>query len=408
MKSGLLLIIVLALGALAANYLLQDNGYVLINFRGYVIEMSVPVLAFLLIIAYVALRLIIRIWRAPRQLGEAAARRRVRKAGERITQGYIEIGQGNFARGEKLLTKGARNSETPLLNYLAAARAAQAQGDTERRDNWLAMAGEQEPRARETVLLTKAQLQLDAGEQDGAGNTLKEVLGLSPRNPEALRMQAEINVAQQNWAALESSLPLLRKLGKMSNATLDQWTVQCWSALLRNCGGEKARINELWKGVPRHLRDNSELIAARAVALVAAGDAGKAESVLRSALNQTWHEALIVAYGQPELPAAAERLKRVENWLRERPEDPLLLRVAARLCVATELWGKARSYYESSVAIRPEPGTWHELGQLLQQLGDKEGAFSAYQKGLTQGRAGADILRLPDPKLGEDSGARGA
>jgi len=123
---------------------------------------------------------------------------------------------------------------------------------------------------------------------------------------------------------------------------------------------------------------------------------------LRDALKQSWHESLIVAYGQLESPAAAERLKRVETWLRERPEDAVLLRVAARLCVATELWGKARSYYESSAAIRPEPETWHELGQLLQQLGDKEGAFSAYQKGLTQGRAGAHVLRLTDPTLGDD------
>jgi HemY protein len=410
-KSGLILIIVLALGALAANYLLQDNGYVLINFRGYVIEMSVPVLAFLLVVAYLAIRLLIRIWRAPRQLGEAAARRRVRKAGERITQGYIEIGQGNFARGEKLLTKGARNSETPLLNYLAAARAAQAQGDIERRDNWLAMASEQEPRAQETVLLTKAQLQLEAGDRDAASRTLDAVLGLSARNPEALRLKAEIDVARQDWAALENTLPLLRKLDKMSMTTLDHWTVQCWSALLRNAGGDKARGKALWKSTPRHLRDAPELVAARAMAFAAAGDAGQAESVLRAALKQAWHESLIVAYGQLEAPAATERLKRVENWLRERPEDPVLLRVAARLCVATELWGKARSYYESSAAIRPAPETWHELGQLLQKLGDKEGAFSAYQRGLTQGRAGADVLRLPgtdaadDAAMGGDSGA---
>ena len=403
MKSGLILLIVLALGALAANYMLQDNGYVLINFRGYVIEMSVPVLAFLLVVSYAALRLFIRIWRAPRQLGEAVARRRVRKAGERITQGYIEIGQGNFARGEKLLTKGARNSETPLLNYLAAARAAQAQGDIERRDNWLAMASEQEPRAKETVLLAKAQLQLDAGEQEAARQTLGEVLAMSPRNPEALRLQAEINVARKDWAALENALPVLRKLGKMPIATLDQWTVQCWSALLRDAGGDKARGKALWKSVPRHLRDEPALISARATALAAAGDAGKAESVLRSALKQSWHESLIIVYGQLELPAAAERLKRVETWLRERPEDAVLLRVAARLCVATELWGKARSYYESSAAMRPEPETWHELGRLLQQLGDKEGAFAAYQKGLTQGRAGADVLRLTDPTLGDDN-----
>ena len=76
MKAGLTLLIVLVLGALTAHFLLQDNGYVLINFRGYVIEMSVPILAFLALLTYMLVRFLIHLWRAPRQLGEAAARRR--------------------------------------------------------------------------------------------------------------------------------------------------------------------------------------------------------------------------------------------------------------------------------------------------------------------------------------------
>ena len=51
MKAMLLafVILTLAAGSIAAHFLLQDNGYVLINFRGYAVEMSVPVLLFLLI-----------------------------------------------------------------------------------------------------------------------------------------------------------------------------------------------------------------------------------------------------------------------------------------------------------------------------------------------------------------------
>ncbi len=402
MKAGLTLLIVLALGALAANFLLQDNGYVLINFRGYVIEMSVPILAFLAVLTYILVRFLVRLWRAPRQLGEVAARRRVRKAGERITQGYIEIGQGNFARGEKLLTKGARNSETPLLNYLEAARAAQAQGDTERRDAWLTMASEQEPRARETILLTRAQLQLDAGDETGALQTLNEVLELSPRNPEGLRLQAEIFVGQKNWAALEQSLPALRKLDKMPVATLDEWTVRTWTVLLRDTGIDKARGKRLWKMLPGSLQELPELLAARSQSLLAAGEVRQAESLLRTALKRQWHDDLVLAYGALEQPSESDRLKRVESWLQDRPEDPVLLLVAARLCVVTELWGKARSYYESSVAVRPEPQTWHELGQLLLQLGEQEQAFGAFQKGLTQGYGDTEVPRLPGASM-EDS-----
>ena len=80
MKAGLAFIAALALGALAANYLLQDNGYVLINFRGYAVEMSIPVLILLLLLAYLAVRVCTHIYIAPRRLGELAAQRRQRKA----------------------------------------------------------------------------------------------------------------------------------------------------------------------------------------------------------------------------------------------------------------------------------------------------------------------------------------
>ena len=44
MKLGLLVIFTLIGSAVAASLLLQDPGYVVINFRGYLVEMSVPAL----------------------------------------------------------------------------------------------------------------------------------------------------------------------------------------------------------------------------------------------------------------------------------------------------------------------------------------------------------------------------
>ncbi len=45
MRAGFLIVAALLLGAVATHFLLENNGYVLISFRGYTVEMSVPVLA---------------------------------------------------------------------------------------------------------------------------------------------------------------------------------------------------------------------------------------------------------------------------------------------------------------------------------------------------------------------------
>ena len=94
------------LGAFSAHFLLRDRGYVLINFAGYVIEMSVPALVVLSIIGYAAIRALFAVWRAPRRLGEAFADGQVKRAGVKLTRGLIQIAEGNWAKGERLLKIG--------------------------------------------------------------------------------------------------------------------------------------------------------------------------------------------------------------------------------------------------------------------------------------------------------------
>jgi HemY protein len=401
MRASLAIIITLGLGALAANFLLPDNGYVLISLRGYVVEMSIPVLILMLILLYAAVRFCIHVLTAPRKLGEMTARYRQRKAGERMTRGYIAMSEGNFARGEKLLTRGVRSSEAPLLNYLTAARAAQAQGDTERRDNWLRMAYDQEPKAATAVLITQATLQYENDEKDQARSTLEQVLSKSPNNREALRLKAKICVEQSDWNSLEDLLVRARRKLNVPEIVIDDWFVTTWSELLRQSAGEAGRLDALWKKLPRHLRNHEAIVHARADALVAGDNPAAAEKLVRKALDKNRSPELVLLYGRIEADAAAQ-LRVAERWLTKFPEDPDLLLTAARLCVRNELWGKARSYFETSNAIRPSPETWHDLGQLMLQLGEDADATAAFRQGLTLGYGSSSLPQLENPQLQED------
>ncbi|MEJ2255546.1 MAG: heme biosynthesis HemY N-terminal domain-containing protein, partial [Woeseiaceae bacterium] len=85
MKFGIIVVAVLILSAVGAHFLLEDTGYVVINFRGYVIEMTVPVLVMLAIALVFIVWLIRKIILAPRRLGEAAGRYRSARAGQKLT-----------------------------------------------------------------------------------------------------------------------------------------------------------------------------------------------------------------------------------------------------------------------------------------------------------------------------------
>lgn len=382
MKAGFAVILVLAAGALAAHLLLEDNGYVLVSFRGHVVEMSVPVLAFLLLLAYMAVRLLVHVWLVPRRLGQTWAQLKGNYFGRQATKGYIALAEGKLARGERLLTRGARFSETPLLSYLAAARAAQMQGDHARRDGWLDMAREQVPAASHAVLLTQAELQLEDGQYAEAQASLARVREMYPDHPQALKLLGEVHYRQCDWPALAELLPQIRKRGNVPAMILDRWTIDACGHRMADAGADRAALDAVWQSTPRHLRRNPELVAARARGLVAAGAVEEAEGEIRRVLREALDEPLLDLYGRLETADPAAHLKRIEAWLAEHPENPALLLAAGRACVTHQLWGKARSYIEASLSIRPAPAAWHALGRLMTRLGDAEAAHRAFEQGL--------------------------
>ena len=73
MKIGIIVVLALFASAFGAHFLLSDPGYVVINFRGYVVEMSVPVLVLLTAALFGFIWLARKIIIAPRRIGEVAS-----------------------------------------------------------------------------------------------------------------------------------------------------------------------------------------------------------------------------------------------------------------------------------------------------------------------------------------------
>lgn len=381
MKFGLIVIATLVASAFAANFLLQDPGYVVISFRGYLIEMSVPVLIALVLLLLVLIWLILKLIRAPRRLGEAAGRYRSGQSGKRLTKGMIEIAEGNFAKGERLLARTAHRSDAPLLNYLQAARAAHLLGHDERRDNWLRQAYEQTPEAANAVLLTQAELQLDQDQYEQALATLRKLEENTPNHARALVLLGRLYYRLEDWSHLAELLPKLKKHARMDPTILDEWLYRVHTEkLMQAADGNTVAIT--WQAIPKADRKNDALREIYFASLIRTGDHEKAEKELAQELKRNWRGPLVRLYGLVEGPDAARQLKRAETWLRDRGDDADLLFTSARLCLRAELWGKARSYLETVIAIRPSPEVFKVYGRLLSQLGDTEAAADAYREGL--------------------------
>jgi len=381
MKFGLIVVVTLIASAFAAHAILQDPGYVVISIRNYVIEMSVPVLVGLFFLGVFALRLIVDVFRAPRKLGQAAGRYRSGRAGQRLTQGMIQIAEGNFAKGEKLLARAARVSDAPLLNYLQAARAAHLLRQHERRDNWLKQAYEQLPEAADAILLTQAEFQLDEGEFEQALATLRRLEEDSPNHGRALVLLGRVYVRLEDWRQLMELLPRLRKYGRIDSETLDDWSLRAHREQLSNAADTDTLL-ALWGEVPKTLRKDPTILEAYYSGLVNGGMHERVEKELAGILKRQWSGPLVRLFGTVQGKNPTKQLAQAENWLGLHADDPDLLLTAAQLCLRNELWGKARSYTETVIAIRPTPEAYQEYGRLLNRLGEEDAAAEAYRTGL--------------------------
>ncbi|MBU2677116.1 MAG: heme biosynthesis protein HemY [Gammaproteobacteria bacterium] len=378
---GIIVVVALFVSAFAAHFLLADPGYVIINFRGYIVEMSVPVLLGITVVLLFAIWLIRKIVLAPRRLGEAAGRYRSARSGKKMTRGMIEVAEGNFARGEKMLARAASTSDSPLFNYLQAARAAHLQGLDDRRDEWLRLAYQETPEAANAVLLTQAEFQLDRGQTEQALATLRRLDENSKDHAHALSLLGRLYFDLEDWQSLSELLPRLKKNSQLKPELLDAWTIRVREEALNRAADGDA-VAEAWKNVARAHKNNPRLLEAYYKGLMRSGQNDRVEKELAAALKSNWSGPLVRLFGLVEATDTTKQLKRAEVWLKKRGDDPDLLLAAARLCLRNELWGKARSYLETVISLRPTPEAYQEYGALLNQMGEADAAAEAYRDGL--------------------------
>ena len=103
MRSKILIFLTIVIIGLSVHYLIEDNGYVLIEFLTYSIEASLPIFLLLLIGVYLLVRLLSLIWGSPKYLKERLNQKREKKVNQKTHEAMILMSQGNFVKAERKL-----------------------------------------------------------------------------------------------------------------------------------------------------------------------------------------------------------------------------------------------------------------------------------------------------------------
>ena len=382
----LLVLVIIALGAVL--WIRDDPGFVMLRYRDYTVETS---LAFALVVVilvavaiYYAVRFLRGILRLPGTMRRQSENRRYGKARRQLNQGLIDLAEGRFEQAENHLVRLVEFSDSPLVHYLAAARAAQLQGKHDARDNYLKAAHEANPDAELAIGVTQAELQLAHLQTEQALATLSHLHSIAPRHDYVTMLLARAYFELEDWSALVEILPDVRRKKLLKESRLTEMERAGYRGLLSRAVGSQQDLEKAWNSIPKAQQADSEILRHYLEIMARQGwHSGSAEQLLLKSLEANWDDRLIEVYGRYESRDPNAQLARAEKWLDESGQNEQLLLALGRIALRARLWGKAQGYLEASIGARETPAACLELAQLLdQQLKQPDKAAAYYRRGL--------------------------
>jgi HemY protein len=396
-------LIALVVAAGMAVAIQHDSGYILIAYGQTTVEMTiwvgVAVLVAVLLVIVMVMMSLRRGAQMSGRIGSFWSERKAHRAHSHTTLGLIAFVEGNWLKSRRLLTDAAKENETPLINYLLAARASHELDDATASQHYLGLAEQTSNKASIAVALTQAEMQIDKGSLEEALATLTRARRNAERHPSVLILLQKVYLGLQNWASLLTLIPDLRKHNILAAEELNSLERQALMGQLEQLASQAdvAALQQWWKLVPRGWQSDDQLVLAYCRVLVAGGESLVAEKLIQQALKNQWLPDLVKFYGLIAGSDVAKQLKSAEGWSREHSDDPVLLLTLGRLSLRNAQWDKALEYFKQSYQYSPNSEVCFELARLLGNMDDAKAAEHFSREALQlQGHA---LPALPQPNL---------
>lgn len=384
---SLLIVAVLAVAlAMAGRY---DPGYVVLVYPPWRMEISfisfVLMVVALVVGGVVLLRLALLTLNLPRIVREQRERRAAKKRDENFVGGLRAYTEYRYQDAEQSLGQWDGDEARLGLARVLAARAAQEMRAFPQRERHIQDATGHGAELAAQLFEAEAQLGIkDASAALVAINRAKEI---APQHTVLLRLELKARQLIGQWDEVDKLLDALARSNALESGVAIQVRRKSYAENLKRRAEDDRALLEYWKKIPADFKADDFVARAAAHSFMQRGGHDTALDVLESALNRAWHEDLVALYGEVRGSSPTRQIEQAEKWLHAQPRDAQLLLTLAQLCSVQELWGKAQSYLEASLAIAPSVEGHIRMAELRTQSGQPGEACQHYQKALALCRA---------------------
>lgn len=381
---NLLFWIVLALvGALLAQWLLHDPGYVLVRYRGtdYTTTLAAALAGLLGLAIVLGL-----VWKIVTFPFRAMRQHRDRRSRARLGEGLDALHAGQYERAHKLLGQAAEDDDVTASARISAARAARARGDAAAAQAQLDALGKRHPAARAIAVAEHA---LDEYRPTDALVAL-DATAAQPLPPRGLALRAQALAASGQSGEAYGLLGPLRQQQALSGDRLDELQER-WAAASLHEADDANVLAERWERLPKPLKNEPPVVIAYADRAAALRWDDAALKSIEQALDTRWDERLAARYGQLPVGRSDARQANAERWLQAHPASPALLLTLARLHREQGRWPQAEDYLHRALAQGAGAEAWEEFGHGYAGAGDDARARMSYANALGAARGEAPV-----------------
>lgn len=389
----LLLILALAVGA--ALLATSNQGYVLIVRPPYRLELSLNLLLVLVVLAFAALHLSLRFIHYTRRLPASV---RAYKEEQRLIRGFAALreslhamAEGHYAAAQKAASRAFDLGEDPVLSALIAARASHKLKQKSHRDYYLAEAEHRAPDKPLGRMLMQAELLLDDGQYNDALEVLQRLKKIESNHPAALRLELKLHTRLNNWQQALLLLQDLRNDEVIDSEQAKEMRLAAHRHLLQRFSDDLPALTDYWRQMAEEDRLEPRLAYHAAVSFIGLGAHMQALEIIEKSLTQEWDSELAGLLGDCVSTNPQKLLQQAEGWLLQHEGDAKLLRALGNICSRMQLWGKAESYLDASISVRPSAAAHLALAKVLENRGEKDRALYHYRQSVQAHHAELDL-----------------
>ena len=385
MRQFLWIMVILIVAAILGVFIARFPGFLLLQLGqgSYAAPLWMVFLGtvFSLIILYIIYKTLSFLLFIPQSLRHYQQTNRQKKQLRLLGEGLEQFVIQDFKTASNAFSQLAKLNFLQAQSLLMALVGAQATGDKKAQIVIKKQLTQQSASlAPHTLLLVEVDALLDEGAKASLMQAKEHLLALKATGTQAILIRLfEVYLELQEYT---QAFNIFLQLDKKEQPLDGQIRMDLLVGFLHESSSTHETLENAWKKIPTKDKQEVLIVSTYLNGLISLKQTALAEKLLRKQLNYAFDDELFDLFSTLSVDNDKKQLALAEGWLKNQELSTQISLAMGRICAKNKLFGRAKHYFEQSLALGPTLEATKSLAKLLEDNGQLDEALAIYGKWL--------------------------